>query len=433
MSAKKTATKPQTKDPTSGQLESGPRQAQSTTKKVKPTGTESPPTSIDAQDSGDKAQAVEKQGQARQEVVHLATQMVCAQMIAESQYDLTFQLAQRFEGMFEILARQFSTSEQKTGDSPDLVKGLMGGMAEMRRLRSAIRKPPSLLPMSHSDLDRYFQAAVFRASRLLESPEKDTRTVYAEQLFQPHETLSENQIFERFRDFGWPKLSGKDSIVALFEGLHQWYYNHHRKLQPDASTRTDATETGDMSQNEDLLNRMIHLSVELRSLLYEASENGTIPPQVEDSFGLYRSLSKLIEFYDPPLKKLGQQSRNRHQSNLVVMFFCDTPIERNVTEEAEDKDGKKSKSPDRNYRPWSLFRYLRGYGNAPGDQEGRDLNARLCIERRKLNRGKPLDVDGVYPAEYAFGPIGEELQELLDSENWDGEVDPDDPDFERVD
>ena len=61
-----------------------------------------------------------------------------------------------------------------------------------------------------------------------------------------------------------------------------------------------------------------------------------------------------------------------------------------------------------------MFRYLRRYGNLPDDQEGVALNLILRTQN-VLNPNLITNIAGIFPREFAFGPIGDEMEDLLAS------------------
>lgn len=297
---------------------------------------------------------------------------------------------------------------------------LMTGQ-RLSQLRS--RKPRALQPMSHPDLDRLFQSAMRRSFVMLNAPFDPERVVFAEQIFSPSELLAEGAIRRRFIDFRWPNIKSGTSVTRLMNDVNRWFSKHLQDLQAARQSVDGKTSISATDPDIPIATRIEAEAARLSWLLKQTAGSTSHAP---DTLSSYQALeSALSEFTNNRngsdiggvFRSLDATNRN----NLIfVMFGGNGPRDvdassadnggNGVSEEADIDD---SQSRNR-YRPWAIFRYLRRHGRDAEDELGRDLYNRLRARRCDLAADRVPDIPGIEPAEFEFGPLHQEAEDLLD-------------------
>lgn len=358
---------------------------------------------------------------ATKDVVALATSLVSAQIMASSYHETAMGLSQEIrqlavdamESIQDI--RQLGAPEN---DSPALKQSLEF-MNKVRMERRRSRSPKLLVPMSHPDLDRLFQSAMRRAFVMLNAPFDPERIVFAEQIFRPHEILTEGAIRGRFIDFKWPGLKSGAPVTRLIQDANRWFTAHLVELR-SAYQQESGFNSVSATDPEIPIRVRIESEVEkLTWLLQQTSEAESLSPEIRSSYrDLSSALSDFVRSRDGidlggAFRKFDAIERN----NLIMVMFGDhgpqsvdaaDRVESHVNSQEGSSDMSEASSPK--YRPWAIFRYLRRHGR---DELGIDLNNRLRSKRSDLNRALIPDIPGIRPASFEFGPLREEAEDLL--------------------
>lgn len=361
----------------------------------------------------------------RKDVLDLATRLVSAQIMASSYHDTATSLLGEIRQMAMDVIESIHDArslDAATSSNPDLQSGV-DLMNHLRMDRRRLRPSKMLEPMSHPDLDRLFQSALRRAYVMLNAPYDPDRVVFAEQIFSPSEILTEGAIRHRFIDFGWPGLKSADPIIKLVKNLTSWFEKHLIDLRSEhqSANEMEAISATDASIP---INKRIETEVaRLSWLLDQALEDGDLNGVARTSYG--EILSALANFtrqntgldFGGAFRSLDATQRD----NLIfAMFDGRAPQSKSQNEAGPSHDvpeGGTTSGDDRSprYQPWAIFRYLRRYGRRSEDRLGNDLNRRLAAKRSNLNPNRVPDIAGIEPAEYRFGPLHEEAEDLLDS------------------
>lgn len=82
--------------------------------------------------------------------------------------------------------------------------------------------------------DQMFAGAMGRARSLLRPPSEDHTVIHAEQLFNPGEVLTAENIAARFKEAGWPGLTVTNS-VAVFLGKITAWMDEYLTMQQEAA------------------------------------------------------------------------------------------------------------------------------------------------------------------------------------------------------
>ena len=264
-------------------------------------------------------------------------------------------------------------------------------------------KPELLGPLGNNDLDDLFMSAMHRVERMLTFPhEAERKVVFAEQLFEPLELLSENKIHERFRQFGWPGLAGKENLTDLMTGVDAWFTAAFANGARSISVRNDDASERRQGEEADLI-------IRTWQLCNEASSN-TDPVTSRQYREASEAMAALIRARD--LRSLGQITNqfyhHKHQVLILLMFGGSAPKPRPAK---SSKKVKRQKVATYRYRPWAIFRYLRRYGTE--DEDGIKLNKQLAIPLHELNRERTPEVGGLVPREFEFGPLDREVEDFI--------------------
>jgi len=396
--AKKAPTTEATTEPTSGQQE--------------------PQNAVGAEPPQSKARS-NQEGQAnplplsprREKLVGLATQLVAAQITASASYQAAVDVAREQREMLveclETLSGIWKSAPEpehmpKTNPAiPEVV------LARLKYSQVRIRKPLELSPLSSPELDQLFASAMYRAQKLLGAPEQDRRMVWAEQIFEPDEILSENQIFETFRMYNWPNLTGRPSVVELMTDVDNWFSAHYSYL---GRVDGDENKTREGARVHD----EIELLVQVLDLFDERANDG-FNRQRHDYKAVADEIKCFLRSQDTRiLDTLSRTFWNNRAQNLIFMMFNQSaPLPRD-SKPGDNSPASKAKAPTRIYRPWGIFRYLRLYAGKSGDETGAAINSRIR-KALKLNPDLVENVLPVAPPEFEFGPIGADMDDLLDS------------------
>ena len=356
------------------------------------------------------------------DVVQLATQLVAAQVVAHSHHETALNLFSEFR---QLALDVTTTLRHRPADFPDLdtvVRAAVDSMDEQRLARLRSRKTPALQPMSHPDLDRLFQSAMRRAHVMLNAPADPERIVFAEQIFEPSESFYEGAIRKRFIAFGWTGLKSGESVADLMKNMNQWFSGHLTDLSVVSSP---AEETPILATDGDIPidTRIDQVAGQLQWLLDKAMKANTFD---SEATAAHQELSRAVSLYTSARNGLDiggtfQRLNEIDRSNLIyVMFGGRGPNDGKRTGKTKSSQKSKDNSESEGrmmYRPWAIFRYLRKYGSGSGDELGASLNCRLRATRSKLNPNELPNAFGIESAEFAFGPLHEEAEYLLDADD----------------
>jgi len=382
----------------------------------------------------------------RMKLVELATQLAAAQIAASASYQAAVDVATEQRDMlgefFELLvkrapselsvrteaaempAAQPDTAQSDTGPPdtdqpitreefifPDL-DGLLRNAHTLFRSRVRIRKPREMDPLSHEEFDQLFASAMYRAQKLLTAPEQDRRIVWAEQLFAPEDTLSENEIFNTFERFKWPNLKSRDPVIQLMTEVDNWFSSHLRNLEQVDRVENRTREAERVRDETELLFQTLDR--------FDERANDGFNRHRRD----YKAVADAIRCFLQSrnarvLSTLSGAFWNKRAQNLIFMIFnqsVPSPRKNKPDDGAPNsKNTKKAKAPTRNYRPWGVFRYLRLYAGKSGDEAGAAIKDKIRTRVLELNPNKVVNVRPVAPPEFEFGPIGAHMDDLLDS------------------
>jgi hypothetical protein len=376
----------------------------------------------------------------RLKLVDMATQLVAAQITASASYRAAVDVATEQREMLvecmETIAgiwkpatgtEQGAATSQKQEPSIDHEQESAACQVVAKIIRDRlrysgvrIRKPPELSPLSGPELDQLFASAMYRAQQLLIAPEQDRRIVWAEQLFEPEDILSENEIFETFRKHNWPNLKGRPSVVELMTDVDNWFYTHYGYLGRVDGDENRTREAEQVRDETDLLVQVLDLFDQRAKDGF--NRHGRDYKAVADEIKCFlRSRDTRI------LDTLSGAFWNNRARNLIFMMFNQSAPQPRGCEANENLQPSKKRIASRQYRAWGIFRYLRFYAGKPGDETGAAINSRIRTLVLKLNPNWVVNVRPVSPPEFEFGPIGDVLDDLLESQEHEGMELPDTP------
>jgi len=348
----------------------------------------------------------------RSKVAELATQLVAAQIGASASYQAAVDVVKEQR---ELVAECFEMLSQLMKPAPESELRLNADSTilaqvskRLRYSRGQVRKPRELLPLSKPELDLLFGSAMYRAQKMLGSPEQDQRTVWAEQLFEPDESLPEDRIFRRFHQYQWPDLASRPSVVALMTSVDNWFSAHYRCLDRVESDESQDHEANQMRDEDRILEQALQIS-EGRAR-DDNSRNRRDYTAIADAIkallnaGNERILSQLS----------GAIGRNQARNLIFMLFNQSHPKPREKVDPVP-----KVRKLIRIYRPWGVFRYLRLHAGKAGDEEGAAINSKIQRPFSKLNPDLFVNVLPVCPPEFQFGPIDIEMNDILDSPEYD--------------
>lgn len=227
----------------------------------------------------------------------------------------------------------------------------------------------SIRRLDDPSYDPLFQGAMRRAEQLLIGPVADISVIYAEQLFNDSpEPVSDEDIRSVFKEWGWPKLTGRKSIVKLMEEIECCLLDHLAQMERELETLAG---WNGVAEREFILAIFQFCGRRTGKVMH-----GPWPEPIEQ-------LAKFI----PPLVHEWCAENRWHSEDMGSQIY-----EHAVHVELvrwclgdrypEDPYQKKKFSTNKLYRPWSLFRYLRLFGNyAPGIEE---IRKRLQTSRNMI-------------------------------------------------
>lgn len=377
----------------------------------------------------------------RLKIAELATQLVAAQITARASYEAAVDVAteqrklvaEALATLAEILNPSPAPKQEPATDpeqepatnpapeainAPEQEATTEPALWQILRDRLnystvRIRKPLELKALSSPELDQLFASAMHRAQKLLIAPELDLRTVWAEQIFEPEDILSENQIFETFRKYHWPNLTGRQSVVELMTYVDKWFSEHYSYLGRVDGVENKTSETEQVRDETELLVRVLDL----------------FDDRAKDGFNRYRRDYKAVAdeikcfLRSRDTRILGTLSGafwNIRAQNLIFMMYNQSvPLPRD-SKPGDDSHAPNPRGATRMYRPWGIFRYLRLYAGKSGDKVGEAINSRIRTRALKLNPDLVANVLPVAPPDFEFGPIGTDMDDLLDSQEYEG-------------
>ncbi len=288
------------------------------------------------------------------------------------------------------------------------VQGGGDATASVARLRERlgrrwlnIPKPNVLGPVGAIELDRLFQSALRRSSKMVARTFVADPRIYAEQIFEPDELLSENGISDRFERWKWSGLLSRAPLIDLMTDVDRWFAERvqaHRSLSADETDSTDfSPEENDLRaliRAKEICEKVIASNEHTNADYREAASALDSLLRNRNQYEIQAMTERLSKFYSRPL--------------IHFMYGGSDPKERydgrSRNSAAGGGGGAKPKSQPRMYRPWGIFRFLRLHGQEPSDELGLVLNEKL--RTRNYDRNRYPEVIGLYPIEYAFGPLG---------------------------
>jgi len=332
----------------------------------------------------------------RLRMVELATQLVSAQISASASYQIALDLAREQCELIKDLSKLFLSGEEPKEEE------FFGRMTRYSGI--SLRRPRELKPLSFGEFDELFESAMYRAQWMLKSPKRDNRVVYAEQLFEEDEVLTENQIYDRFHAYGWPALKSRKMVTALMADVDSLYSSHFEYLntQHASAEFSQRNEKWTRQYEEDL-----KILLPAQELCRKVSRNRF------DSHGRrFRAAASAIDYLIDLRTEGGYENillpidSDRDKKLIIHMFNDSEPRPREQIDAEKSSSGKK-KSPTRYYRPWGIFRFLRLHGETYPSFDGHALNLKLKTERRKLNSDMVPKIRRVNSEEYRFGPLSD--------------------------
>jgi hypothetical protein len=239
------------------------------------------------------------------------------------------------------------------------------------------------LALDHSSYDHLFAGAMRRAERILLGPAADPSTIFAEQLFEPHEVFSAKEIAERFGEWGWPNFSAENTVKSWIKKFALWM--NSSLLEDEARFEEQLGETGGAMR--DFLNDLFRYC-ETRGRKTETNE---IPPEVHALANAIRHFT-LQYLNDPALDQSAVQLNMLRQQMLTQWCFADrSPAHwldgpSSEAQSPEDRDwlelSELVEDSTLRCRPGALFQYVRIYGE---DQpETKELFRKISVPRREL-------------------------------------------------
>lgn len=361
----------------------------------------------------------------REKVVELAIQLVSSQIAAISRHESTTaafrQVRQVLIDVADSLSRQQPVAhypamllealvenaapqdEAKPLEANEMFAVAARALREMRPTEEWLARPGLIGPLGNNDLDDLFMSAMHRVERMLATPlQSHSKVIYAEQIFEPSERLSENKIFQRLEEYGWPDLTGKESVVRLMAKVDAWFAAAFKDGPRTIPVRTDQATERKQQKEAVLLRRALRLCQEAGSSADSSSRR-----QYRDAS---ESIASLLQARGmTSLDQLGNHFyRYENQVLILLIFGKKTPTPR--PPKVPDST-KRQKASTYEYRPWAIFRYLRRYGT--DDPIGIDLNRRLCAPLHALNPACTPDIAGLVPSEFEFGPLGREVDDFI--------------------
>lgn len=318
----------------------------------------------------------------RMKVVELATQLASAQIMASTYHNSGKATVITVQKLFldYLLATNLEPDFKSYHNDPSPIQ-FSEVFSSYYHLESSIKellheRPTSLMPLNDPKLDDLFKSAMVRAQKLLISPREDRTVIYAEQIFDPEEVISENEIGERFKSCGWPKLRNRQSWYDAAVKIESWYSDH----------------ADDMFCGFD--NQLLEDCKVLKNfeeLCYRRKDN-------EEFAKLYKYLSTFLCYLRQKLERgsdADEMSFKSWQSHMIdIIFVGRTPKPRTIRDNLV-----------RQYRPWALFRYLRYFAGKDDDETGMDLNELLKTERMHLNGESEFNSLLRSDSLQSFGPL----------------------------
>ena len=240
-------------------------------------------------------------------------------------------------------------------------------------------------PLDNEFYDRLFAGAMRRAETILLGPSADTSIVFAEQIFGGNEILSDEGIRGRFKEWKWPDLRGRKSIVKFLDEVEVWLVRHLEQREETLENLHGPTSTAETRFIRALFGFCGRHTGEVMYGPWPSAIEALaqrFPSLVEEWCGMQRFAAE---------DRSATSSDNAWHEELARWCLAD----RNP----EDPDQPKEFPTTKHYRPWSLFRYIR---TCRSRVSGIDkLRNRLQATRKQLSTGlTPNDLLDTYSYDF---------------------------------
>lgn len=319
-------------------------------------------------------------------IAGLAAQVLSAQIVGIAQYQTLAEIWRELRSTLVSLTSLLQLSNDTGGGPAEVAAALR---AKLMQAPGLPRKPEILGPFGLRELSSLADSSLFIAERLLIPRESEDEILFAEQMFDVDERLSQHGIFKRFESCKWPGLTGVKTFNLMIEEIDACYARLFQK--PPSGESGDGSATFRESLTD--------LGILYRAREICAKRGTKIDRDPEFYKELGKALGKLIQIEQgPPMSDYPRVYLKELDFNMIQYFFDDkSPEDRHLSRAKSDT---KQKSADRFYRPWGLFRYLRLYGE---DEKAVSLNKKLKIERRDW-KGERAPKK-LHPGSYGMGAL----------------------------
>ena len=341
-------------------------------------------------------------------VTELAAQMVSAQIVAHATHQAAIDVvtAQRemvvacldaLAGIACLPHGEAARSQAVT--VADTIKH------HVRVLQSQIATPETPEPLSLRKFDSLFASARQRVHEMLTPPARDHRPVWAEQLFEPEEVMPESKIGERFNSYGWRRMLSRASVIELMTKVDGWFSKHYADLSNEFGQVIEHPRLSPDSDETRTLERARSYSLQRAQVPFGADQSNY--REIADAISRLLSPDPGADVYGPVVE--GESKRAEARGLIREFYNGKVPTPRHKPESVESgkvKTGKKRpKTPDSEYRPWAVFRYLRYFAGGPGDEVGDSIKSGIKTRVSGLDPQMVDNIRALLPSDYQFGPI----------------------------
>jgi len=303
-----------------------------------------------------------------------AASILQAQILGISQFEMLTAFRSDIRGSLMAIADVVDAVRNGNDDSQSTATLLR---EQLKRMERPIQTPELLGPIGSANIEHLAQSALNWADRMLSGDQMSEEIVFAEQIFQPDEIMSEHKIELQFQKYRWPKLTGKGSLITLISKVELWF----------SEWIQDVPASGEISEKN---KQRIHD----RKILKEAKLIvDKIDAQYPEHRAPHRRVSQALAVLDRdlrgyPVVQIPRDELIDMDYDLIEFMFGEWEPSDLVRRRNQD-DFDQGNRPSRLYCPWGLFRYIRLFGE---NQLATEINKKLRTERRHLPQFPHPDV-----------------------------------------
>lgn len=316
----------------------------------------------------------EKNIEYKSDLTAFAASILQAQILGISQFEMMNAIRNDIRGSLMAIADVVDAVRNGNDDSQSTATLLR---EQLKRMERPIQTPELLGPIGSANIDHLAQSALNWADRMLSGDQMSEEIVFAEQIFQPDEIMSETQIGIRLEEHKWPRLSSRPTLITLISKVEKWFSEWIK----------DVPSSGEISEQS---KQTIHN----QKILKEAKQIiDKIDAQYPEHMARNRRESQALAVLTrnlrgyPVVKIPRDQLKDMDYDLIEFMFGGWEPA--NLVRRRNQDDLNQGDRPSRLYCPWGLFRYIRLFGE---NQLATEINEKLRTERRHLPQFARPDV-----------------------------------------